>query len=102
RLVHGNPDFASGLDLPNADRIVAEVLTAHPHDVRSPLTGIEQEREREPGAGTNGMAPFKLLDLALGPRMIAIALGGRNLAHIAGRIIGPQPDLDRELHQRAQ
>src|SRR5262249_25934405 len=101
-LMHRNPDFATGLDLTNADRVVAEVLPAYPHHVGAPLTGIEQQREGEPCARTDRMVPLELLDLALSPRVIALTLCGRHLVHVAGRVVGPHPDLNSVLHQRPQ
>ena len=75
---------------------------AHSHYVRATLTGVEQQRERQPGARAHGMAMLELGDFGLGPGMIALALGGRDFAHITGGIISPQPDLYGMLHQRAQ
>src|SRR5262245_59013773 len=100
--MHGNPDFAAGLDLTNADRVVAEVLPPHPHYVGAPLTGIEQQRKGEACARADRMMSLELLDLALSPRVIALALSGRHLAHIAGRVLRPHSDLYGVLHQRPQ
>src|SRR4029453_10173495 len=98
-LVYGHPDLAAGLDLANADCVLAEVLTAHPHHVGPPLSRVEQQCEGEPRARTDWVTALELLDLALGPRMIALALAGRDLAHVARGIIGAQPDLNGVLHQ---
>src|SRR5215475_7845396 len=100
--MHWNPNFTAGLDLTNADCVVAEVLPAHPHYIGAPLPRIEQQREGEPCARTNRVVSLELLNLPLGPRMIAVALCGRNLAHIAGGVVGPHPDLYGVLHQGAQ
>src|SRR5262249_47636194 len=73
RFMHGNPDFAAGLDLTNADRVVAEMLAAHSHHVGASLPRVEQQREGEPCSGTDRMVSLELFDLALGPRVIAVA-----------------------------
>ena len=100
--MHGDPDFAAGLDLTNADRVVAEVLPAHPHYIGAPLARVEQQCERQPRTRTDRVVSLELLDLALGPRVIALTFCGRHLAHVAGRVVGPHSDLYGVLHQRPQ
>src|SRR5262249_15795500 len=97
-----NPDLAASLDLTNANRAIVDVLTTHTRHVGAALAGIEQECEGEPCTRTNGMVPLELLKLAFGPGMKAVALGGRDLTHIAGRIVGPHSNLDSVLHQPPQ
>jgi hypothetical protein len=63
------------------------VLCPHADDVATALSGIEQERERQPRAGSYGMASLKLRDLGIGPAMVAAALNADGL-HVARWIIG--------------
>src|SRR5262249_14452606 len=56
----------------------------------------------KPWLAADRMAPLKLRDLALAPRMITVSLGTWQLAHIAGRIVRPHSDLNGVLHKRAK
>src|SRR5262245_66504771 len=97
----GNPNLAASLDLPNADCVVAEMLAPHAHNIGSPLAGIEKQRKRQSRPRADSMVALELLDLALSPTVIAVALGGHP-AHVASWIIQAKPNLDGVLHQRAQ
>src|SRR5215472_17184504 len=83
------------------ERAIGDVLTAHAHDVRAALTGVEQEGERQAGARTDYMPCLELLDLAVGPAVIAVSLDPEHL-HIARRVVRPHSDLDGVLHQGSQ
>src|SRR5215813_4604903 len=82
------------------ERAIGDVLTAHAHEVRAALTGVEQEGERQAGARTDYMPCLELLDLALGPAVIAVSLDPEHL-HIARRVVRPHSDLERAASRRA-
>src|SRR5262245_7831304 len=53
---------------------VTDVLRSHTHDVAAPLRGVEQQLQREPGAGAEGIVLAKGRNLFLAPGAEAFAL----------------------------
>jgi hypothetical protein len=63
------------------------MLFAEPNDVRSPLTGETQQRQRKPCLRSNRMPLFKLANLINRPRMIP-RRSSPDIRHVARRIEG--------------
>ena len=57
----------AGLGLLNMQPPVANVLTAHLHDIAPTLSGVQQQCERQSRPRTNRMRRFELPDLFLSP-----------------------------------
>src|SRR5262249_4813594 len=74
RRVHWDRQLVTGLKLPDLQCSIADMLPAHAHDIRTPLTSVEQEGERQAGTRTDHMPCLELLDFSLGPAVIAVRL----------------------------
>jgi len=85
--VHRDGEHSASLLLLNVQGSIADVLRPHSTHVAATLAGVEQQRERQPGAGTNGMMSLELRDLGVCPTVMPFTPGADRL-HIAGRIIG--------------
>src|SRR5262249_27610083 len=72
RRVHWDRQLDTGLKLPDLQCSIADMLPAHAHDIRTPLTSVEQEGERQAGTRTDHMPCLELLDFTLGPAVIAV------------------------------
>ena len=80
--MHRDGEHSAGLLLLDVNRTIADVLGAHSTYVATPLAGIEQQRERQPGAGTDAMIPLELRDLTVCPTVMPFTSGTDRL-HIA-------------------
>src|SRR5262245_36876602 len=85
--VHRDGEHSAGLLLLNVQGPTADVLRPHSTDVATPLAGVEQQRERKPGVGADGMIPLELRDLGVCPTVMPFTKGADRL-HIAGWILG--------------
>src|SRR5262249_11899699 len=82
-----NHEIDTGLLLLHGDGAVANVLRPHADHIASTLPGIEQKRRRQSRAGSYGVTLLKLLDLVIGPTMVAVGPDADG-PNIAGRIVG--------------
>ena len=85
--VHRDGEHGAGLLLLNVQGPTADVLRSHSTHVATPLACVEQQRERQPGAGTDGVIPLELRDLGVCPTVMPFTSGADRL-HIAGWIVG--------------
>src|SRR5262245_58371238 len=77
------------------------MLTTHAHDIRAPLTGVEEKRECQASTRADRVPPLELLDFALAPGVMSVRFDDDRL-NVAGRIVCAQPCLDCVLHHHAQ
>src|SRR5262249_28682845 len=99
--VHGNRQLDAGLELPNLQKSVADVLATHPHHVGSSLPGVEQWGERQARPRPDGVSGLELRDLVIAPAMEPIRLNA-DWFHVACRMVGAQADLDGVLYHGAK
>jgi hypothetical protein len=73
--VHRDDEHSAGLLLLDVQGSTADVLRPHSTHVATPLAGVEQQRERQPGAGADGVTPLELRDLGVRPTMMPFTSG---------------------------
>ena len=67
RGVHRDFHEVAGFFLADRQYAVADVLAAHAHHIAAPLTGVEQQRLRQPRLATDVVPFLELCDLGLRP-----------------------------------
>src|SRR5262249_2022279 len=73
----------------------------HADHIGTPLSGVEQQREREARLYADRMAGLVLRDLVLGPRVESVALD-RALLYVCRRVGAQVAALNCKLTERAQ
>src|SRR5262245_65143270 len=99
--MHRDRQRDAGLLLLHREHAVANVLPSHADHIGAPLSGVEQQREREPRLAADRMMRLELRDLVLGDRVESVALD-RALLDVCGRVAAQVAALERKLTERAQ
>jgi hypothetical protein len=99
--MHRDDERRSSLLLRDMQGAGADVLRSHSNDVAAPLAGVEQQCEREAGAGRHGMMMLESRDLFVTPTVMARGLAA-NCLYGMGRVVRAKADVDRMPHDGTQ
>jgi len=87
RWVNRNREFDARFLLTEMQHAVPNMLRSHPHDVRSPLAGVEQKGERQACETPYRVTFLEFRDLVVVPAMVTVRFDA-DCPHVARRIVG--------------
>jgi hypothetical protein len=96
--MEGNRQHGARLGLGDAKQAVADVLTAHSHDICPALSCVQQEGKRKPSLGALGMPRLERRNVGLAPSVEPRGAVSWS-PHTNGWIVGPQAGRNRVPHQ---